>query len=62
MARCLNCNTSIADVDDYCEDCLSEIESTDRQCEFCCRPLNDHAITCPENESSFAHLIQFGYD
>jgi len=61
MDNCLGCNAAISDTDDFCDSCYDEIERHERECEFCCRPLSDHAVNCPENESSYAQLMQKGY-
>lgn len=61
MDNCLICNIAIPDSEDFCDECFNEMEQR-RECEFCSRPLNDHNINCPENESPFAQLIQKGYD
>ena len=62
MNHCCDCGIGIPDTEDCCENCAYEYERWEqKECEFCCHILPDHAINCPENESSFAQLIQKGY-
>jgi predicted amidophosphoribosyltransferase len=62
METCKICGTGISDIDDFCEECFNEMHEQKRECEFCSRPLNNHAINCPENDSPFALLVNEGYD
>jgi len=63
MNQCKYCDAPAPESEDLCDECYYEVQQEgERQCEFCCRPLNDHATMCPENESSFAQLMQKGYD
>lgn len=55
------CGGPISDTDDFCDECFNEMNS-EWECEFCSRPLSNHAINCPENDSPFALLVNEGYD
>lgn len=32
------------------------------ECDLCCMPRDNHANSCPNNESPFANLCRDGYD
>lgn len=63
MNSCELCGVGIDDSNDICESCNSDLDERERngECEFCCRPITAHSFNCPENESTYAQLIQKGY-
>jgi predicted amidophosphoribosyltransferase len=62
MHSCIYCGRENDNADNVCDYCCEENDRMERQCDYCCRPISDHSIYCPENESSFAQLMQKGYD